>query len=274
VQSDEQAVQDTRLYAPESGTIVSLSGQVGEVVSGGGTTRAQSSSSSADASTGATSVGRSASAATGASDSSSSGSTGSSSSTFAVLADLSSIQLVVALSESEIGNVHVGQPATITVEALESLKLAAHVSEVALTSTSSSGAVSYDVTFQLDQLEAGLKLGMSATAEVIVKQAEGLNVPTSAITADTVTVAHDGKQERRRVVTGLAGNSSTIILSGLQAGETVVLPSLSTSSSSTSSILSRLGSRLGGAGGLGGGLGGAGGGAFPAGGVQVFRGGG
>ncbi len=138
------------------------------------------------------------------------------------------MQLVVALSESEIGNVKVGQIATVTVEALEGRKLAAHVSEVALLSTSSSGAVSYDVTFQLDQLTAGLKLGMSATAEVVVKQAEGINVPTSAITADTVTVERGGKQVRQRVVTGLAGNSSTIILSGLKAGETVVLPAAAT----------------------------------------------
>ena len=34
VQSAEQAVADTRLYAPQSGTIASLSGQVGETVSG------------------------------------------------------------------------------------------------------------------------------------------------------------------------------------------------------------------------------------------------
>ena len=33
-----------------------------------------------------------------------------------------------------------------------------------------------------------------------------------------------GKDVRQRVVTGLAGNSSTIVLSGLKAGETVVLP--------------------------------------------------
>ena len=46
VQSDEQAVQNTKLYAPESGTIVSLSGEVGETVSGTGTTRASSSTSS------------------------------------------------------------------------------------------------------------------------------------------------------------------------------------------------------------------------------------
>jgi multidrug efflux pump subunit AcrA (membrane-fusion protein) len=274
VQSDEQAVQDTKLYAPEAGTIVSLSGQVGEVVSGSGTTKASSSSSSSGTSgadaTGATS----APSATGTSSSSSSstGSTGSSSA-FAVLSDLSSLQLVVPLSESEIGNVKDGQIATVTVEALSATKLAAHVSEVGLTSTSSSGAVSYDVTFQLDQLAAGIKLGMSATAEVVIKQAEGINVPTSAITADEVTVERSGKQVRQRVVTGLAGNTATIILSGLKAGETVVLPAASTTSSSASSLSSRLGSRLGGAaGGLGGGAGaggfaGAGGGAF-------FRGGG
>jgi multidrug efflux pump subunit AcrA (membrane-fusion protein) len=167
-----------------------------------------------------------------------------------------------------VGNVKVGQIATVTVEALEGRKLAAHVREVAILSTSNSGVVSYDVTFQVDQLTAGLKPGMSATAEVVVKQAEGINVPTSAISADTVTVVRGGKHVRQRVVTGLAGNSSTIVLSGLKAGETIVLPSATTTSSSTSSLSSRLGSRLSG-GGLGGAAlgGGGGGGAF-------FRGGG
>ena len=129
----------------------------------------------------------------------------------------------------------------------------------------------YDVTFQLDQLEAGLKVGMSATAEVVVKQAEGVNVPTSAISADSVTVKRNGKEVRQRVVTGLAGNTSTIVLSGLRAGETVVLPAASTTGSSATNLLSKLGGRAGGglgSGGIGGGAGiGGGGGAF-------FRGGG
>jgi multidrug efflux pump subunit AcrA (membrane-fusion protein) len=274
VQSDEQAVQDTNLYAPESGTIVSLSGQVGEVVSGSGTTRAASSSSASSGSGASTTGGATGatgrSAAAGSSSSSAASSSSSSSAAFAVLSDLSTMQLAVALSESEIGNVKAGQIATVTVEALSGSKLAAHVSEVALLSTSSSGAVSYDVTFQLDQMTAGLRLGMSATAEVVVKQAEGINVPTSAITADTVTVERGGKQVRQRVVTGLAGNTSTIVLSGLKAGETVVLPAASTTSSSATNVLSRIGSRLGG-GGLGGG---AVGGAGLGGGGAFFRGGG
>jgi hypothetical protein len=183
------------------------------------------------------------------------------------------MQLVVALSESEIGSVKDGQIATVTVEALSGSKLAAHVREVALLSTSSTGAVSYDVTFQLDQLVAGLKIGMSATAEVVVKQAEGVNVPTSAISAEEVTVERGDKQVRRRIVTGLAGNTSTIILSGLKAGETVVLPAAGTTSSSTS-LSSRLGSKAGGLGAAGG-LGGAPGGGFAGGGgAAFFRGGG
>ncbi len=261
VQSDEQAVANTRLYAPEDGTIASLTGQVGETVSGGGTTRASSSSSSSSSTGAATGAAGGASSAR----SNSAASTGSSSSSsFAVLSNLSSMILVVPLSESEIGNVKVGQIATVTIEALNGRKVAAHVSEVAILSTSNSGVVSYDVTFELDQLEAGLKPGMSASAEVVVKQAEGVNVPTTAISADTVTVVRGGKDVRQRVVTGLAGNSSTIVLSGLKVGETIVLPSTSTTSS-LSSLTSRRTGALGGLG--GGGLGGGGGAAF-------FRGGG
>jgi multidrug efflux pump subunit AcrA (membrane-fusion protein) len=275
VRSDEEAVQDTKLYAPQDGTIVTLSGQVGEVVSASGTTRASSSDSSSSgsgASTSGTSSGRSATGAGSAGatgSSSSSSSSGSSSTAFAVSSDLSSMHLVVALSESEIGNVKVGQLATVTVEALGGRKLAAHVSEVATLSTSSSGVVSYDVTFQLDQMEAGLKPGMSATAEVVVKQAEGVSVPSSAISGGSVTVVRGGNDVRRRVVTGLAGNTSTIVVSGLKAGETVVLPA-ATSTSSATSLTSRLSRLAGGGGGLGGGGGGFAGG----GGAAFFRGGG
>jgi multidrug efflux pump subunit AcrA (membrane-fusion protein) len=277
VQSDEQALAHTRLYAPQDGTVVSLAGQVGEVASASGTTKASSASSgsSGSGSTGSTGSGASAtgrsgsgSSASGSSGSSGSGSSGSGSSgsPFAVLSDLESMQLVVPLAESEIASVHPGQIVTITVEALAGRKLAAHVHEVATLSTTNSGVVSYDVTFQLDQLDPGLKPGMSASAEVVVKQAEGLNVPTSAISGGSVTVIRGGQHVRQSVVTGLAGNTSTIVLSGVHEGETVLLPTVSTSSAGSSSLGSsrRGGGGLGGVGALGG-FGGAGGGV-------VFRG--
>jgi multidrug efflux pump subunit AcrA (membrane-fusion protein) len=266
VQSDEQAVADTKLYAPEDGTIASLSGEVGEVVSGGGTTRAASGESSS-ASTGSTS-------AASSSSKSAASSTGASSSSFAVLSNLSSMRLVVPLSESEVGSVRAGQIATVTVEALEGKKLAAHVREVAILSTSNSGVVSYDVTFQVDQMLEGLKPGMSATAEVVIKQASGVNVPTSAISGGSVTVLHGSKRETRQVTTGLAGDSATIVASGLKAGETVLLPTATSSSASRSSLSGARSSfrGLSGAGATGGGFGAAGGG--PPGGGAVFRGGG
>ncbi|HEY3828483.1 MAG TPA: HlyD family efflux transporter periplasmic adaptor subunit [Solirubrobacteraceae bacterium] len=279
VRSDEEALADTKLFAPQSGTLVSLSGEVGEAVSAKGTTKASSSSSASGSGSGgsgsATAAGGLAST-TGAGATGSTGSSGSSSSSsasFAVLSNLSSMQLVVALSESEVGSVRVGQPATVTVEALESRKLAAHVVSVATLPTSTSGVVSYDVTFQLDQLTGGLKPGMSATAEVVVKQAEGVNVPTTAITADTVTLVRDGKQIRQRVTTGLAGNSTTIVLSGLKAGEEVILPVARSTTSLSSGLGSRLGSRLGGGVGAAGGLGAGGGGGAAFLGGGGFRGG-
>jgi hypothetical protein len=183
-----------------------------------------------------------------------------------VLTNLSSMQVVVPLSESEVGSVKVRQTATVAIEALSGRKVAAHVLSIAsLPASSSSGVVSYDVTFQLDQLETGVKAGMSATAEVVVKQAEGLNVPTSAISAGTVTVVQGAKHVTRAVTTGLAGNTSTIILSGLKAGEQVVLPTPTTAgtgSATKGATTPRFGG-IGG-GGLGGALGGGGGG-FPGG---------
>jgi HlyD family secretion protein len=263
VQNDERAVQNTKLYAPEDGTIVSLSGEVGETVSATGTTKASSSTSgsSSSGSTAGGTGGRAGSTGGSSSGGSSNASQDSSSaSSFAVLSDLESMQVVVALSESEIGSVHEGQIATVTVEALNGRKVAAHVVSVSQVPTSSSGAVSYDVTFQLDQAAEGVKVGMSATAEVVVKQAEGVNVPTSAIKGGAVTVVRGGKQVTQPVTTGLAGDSSTIILTGLNVGEEVVLPTTSTSGASLSS---RLGSRAGSRAGLGGALGGGG---FPGGG--------
>jgi multidrug efflux pump subunit AcrA (membrane-fusion protein) len=259
VQSDEQAVQNTKLYAPQDGTIVTLSGEVGETAAATGTTKA----TSASGSSGSSSSGGGSSTGAGASSTSPSSGTGSSSSassssdaSFAVLSDLSSMQLVVPLSESEIGNVKAGQTATVTIEALASRKLAAHVLRVDALSTSNSGVVSYDVTFQLDQMESGLKVGMSASAEVVVKQAAGVNVPTTAISGGSVTVLRSGKHVSQAVTTGLAGDSSTIVLDGLKAGEEIVLPSVTSTTTSSSSKAGR--ARLGGLA-TGGGLGAGGG---------------
>jgi macrolide-specific efflux system membrane fusion protein len=195
----------------------------GATYTGGAKAQTIASTSSAGGSTGGTT----------SSSSSSTSSTSESSSPFIELVDVHGYQVKVPLSESEISGVRVGQSATVTVEALESKKFAATVVALPVVSTESNSVVSYEVTFQLEQTSAQLKPGMTVTAEVVIKQAEGVNVATSAIKNGSVTVLRNGKQVQQTVTTGLAGDTTTLIKSGLKAGETIVLSSASTSAGSS-----------------------------------------
>jgi hypothetical protein len=179
--------------------------------------------------------------------------------------------MTVAFSESDISNVKVGQAATVSLDALAGVQLAAHVSSIALVGTTSSSVVSYDATLTLDQNDSRVKPGMSASATVITGEASGVTVPNAAVTGSgslgTVTLQKNGKDVTQQVVVGLRGDSRTQIISGVNAGDQLVimiaLPSLgstSTGSSGTGTLGGGLGGGLGGA--LGGGGGFGGGGAF------------
>ncbi len=148
VHTAEIAINNTKLYAPTSGTIASLSSLTpGDSVSAG-------------SSGGSSSIvvvvldvercvvhGRAETAGSlGGSSSSSSSSSG-----FAEIVNTSSLTMTVAFSESDISSVHVGQPATVTLDALAGVELAAHVSSISLVGTTSSSVVSYDATLTLDQ---------------------------------------------------------------------------------------------------------------------------
>jgi multidrug efflux pump subunit AcrA (membrane-fusion protein) len=70
---------------------------------------------------------------------------------------------------------------------------------------------------------------MSASAEVVVEQVKNaMTVPSEAISSigagKTVTVEEDGKEVTKTVTTGLVGDETTQVISGLKAGETLVLP--------------------------------------------------
>ena len=100
--------------------------------------------------------------------------------------------MTVAFSESDINKLKVGQPATVTPDALSGVELGAHVTSISPVGTTSSNVVSYDATLTLDQNDSSVKPGMSATASVITGQAQGVNVPNAAVTGSgslgTVTV--------------------------------------------------------------------------------------
>ena len=263
VESAEKAVAATTLRAPMAGTVTAIDGSVGGQTVSGGSSSSSSSSSSSTGSNGASVAGG---LGGGSASSSSSGASGGSS--FITLAQVSRFKMEVSLSESDIGSVKVGQPATVTVNAASGEQFAARVTDIGvLSSSSSSGssssAVSYPVTLSLDQTAKRLKAGMSATADIVTSEVTGLAVPSQALSGSTVTVqAADGTQTNRRVQTGVVGDATTQVVSGLKVGDKVVVRStaaalggaLGGSDQADSAIRSRLGG-----GGLGGGLGGGGG---------------
>jgi multidrug efflux pump subunit AcrA (membrane-fusion protein) len=266
VKSARQEVRETTLRAPISGTIASVSGAVGENVSGEASSGAVSGGTSESSSTGAFG------ATGGESTTSSSGS--SSSSAFIVLAQLHRLKMEVSFSESDIGKVKVGQAATISIDSLEGTELAGQVTNVSLLpSEGSTSVVEYPATILLTQSAKGLRAGMSASAEVVVEQVKNaLSVSSEAITtgpSKTVTVEENGKEVKKTVTTGLVGNEATQIVSGLKAGETVVLPEaqVATATGGTEGATGATGFP-GAAGGFP-----TGGGGFPAGGFGAFKGG-
>jgi multidrug efflux pump subunit AcrA (membrane-fusion protein) len=274
VTTDETALRETHLHAPASGTVVSVESiSPGDAVSGSSSGSSASSSSGSSASSSGSSGSSSSSAGSLGATSSSSTSGTSSSSGLVEIVNTSKLTMTVAFSESDVSKIKVGQAATVTLDALANVKLAAHVSSISTLGTTSSSVVSYDATLTIDQHDSQVKPGMSASAAVITDEATGVTLASSAVpgtgTVSTVNVLRNGKTVPTRVVVGLRGDTRTQIVSGLSAGAEVVvtttLPSLSstaTGSSATSGTLggATTGRRFGGGGFGGGGFSGGGGG--------------
>jgi multidrug efflux pump subunit AcrA (membrane-fusion protein) len=208
VKSARQEVRETTLRAPISGTIASVSGAVGETVSGGSGGDGNSEGSSPSASGAAEEGGGSA---------------------FTVLAQLHRLKMEVSFSESDIGKVRKGQTATVAIDSMEGTELAGRVTKVSvLPSEGSSSVVEYPATILLTQSAKGLRAGMSASAEVVVEQVkDALTVPSEAISSaggKTVTVEAGGKEVTKTITTGLVGDESTEVVSGVKAGQTLILP--------------------------------------------------
>jgi multidrug efflux pump subunit AcrA (membrane-fusion protein) len=220
----EQALANTVLTAPASGTIAEVNGAVGDST-GGGSTESQSSSQSSDSTAGAAT----AFGGGGASSSSTSSGASSSGSGFVTLVRLERLNLEVTFSESDIGKLEVGQAATVSISALADVELAARVTSIGTLPDSSGDVVEYPVTLTLKQMDRRLKPGMTASADVVVSQVEGaVSVPNQAISqgpgrATVTVVSEDGEQERRSVTTGLEGDTATEIVSGLSPGDRVVI---------------------------------------------------
>ena len=162
------------------------------------------------------------------------------------------LDVKVGFTETDAPNVHVGQAATITLDALPNQTFTGHVIELDANSTLVSNVVTYYAKVGFDTTPAGVKPGMTASVNVVLQKVDrAITVPTSAVsttgTSETVTVKpKGGGVEASAVITiGLRGDNAVQITSGLSVGDQVV----ETSTASTAGGGSVLG-RFGGGGGL------------------------
>ena len=84
------------------------------------------------------------------------------------LADLSQMQVLIGVDETTLGAIQVGQSATITADALPGRTLTGHVSKIGMLATTTAGIISMPVTIDVDETDAPIYPGLSATVEITI----------------------------------------------------------------------------------------------------------
>lgn len=101
---------------------------------------------------------------------------------FRIAGDLSQMQILVSVDESDIGQIKVGQPAKFTVQAWPDDAFTGTVRQVRLQSVTTENVVSYTAVVDVPNPDQRLLPGMTASVEFIVDQAQDvLQVANAAL---------------------------------------------------------------------------------------------
>lgn len=201
------AVDDAVLRAPMAGTVVALDVAVGDSVgsasgSGGGTGAAgTSATTTASTSSGAVSI----------------------ATTRRFAAD-------AEVAAADIEGVEPGLQVELDVAGVEETVFGTVASVGAVAETSASGSAVFPVVVEVTGTRKDLYAGSSADLSIIVSQrTDVVTVPTQAVQTEDgqayVSVDVDGTEERRDIEIGEASGAVTEVVSGLEVGESVVVPS-------------------------------------------------
>lgn len=223
VDAAQKTVDDTTLKAPSAGTISAVNGSKGEYLSASTGTSALAPGSSA-AIPGASGAGA-ASAAGPASPTRPGGTQ------FIVLSGLDQLNVVLPFEESDAAQVKAGDKVDVQLDAIPDLVAKGTVESIAPSATPISGVVSYYATVSLDSRDPRERDGQTANATVLTNERDDvLTVPNSAVRqqggASTVVVlAPSGAQRTVTFEAGVVGADRTEVVSGLNEGDRVVVPS-------------------------------------------------
>ncbi|HEX5691496.1 MAG TPA: efflux RND transporter periplasmic adaptor subunit, partial [Roseiflexaceae bacterium] len=102
-----------------------------------------------------------------------------------VLADLSSFHVDVAVDEIDVSRLSVGQPVTLTLDALPGLALAGEVASINPLASTGTTVTSYEVRIATSSGDERVRAGMSANADIVVARKENvLLAPRRAVRND------------------------------------------------------------------------------------------
>ncbi len=202
VKNAEENLANTRIYAPFDGVVAEVNAQVGSI-----------------------GVGATVSNATA----------------LLTLIDDSSINLPVQIDESEIARVRVGQKVEVTLDAFGGETFAGVVTAISPSARIQQNIAVFYVTANVPNPERKLRPGMTAEGEIIAEELRAaLTIPKRAVQtvrnrAYVDVQLPDGSKETVRVVLGPDDGVNQVVLEGLEARQTVILPSRVQSTSTNSS---------------------------------------
>jgi len=148
------------------------------------------------------------------------------------ISDDRTLELVAQVDESEIGLIHAGQSASVTVMALGDLRISTQVGSVAPVARTNQNIPVFEVVIPIDNGDGRLRVGMTADASVVTRRVEGtVTLPAAAVTVNPrgegmVTVRDElGETSRVQVEVVAAAGSSLVIRPELAAGMEIEIPS-------------------------------------------------
>ena len=101
---------------------------------------------------------------------------------FKIAEDLSRMEILLAVDESDIGQVRAGLPVSFTVDAFPDRRFRGEVRQVRLSATNTNNVVTYPVVVSVDNADQSLLPGLTANAEIEVSRRDDvLKVPNAAL---------------------------------------------------------------------------------------------
>ncbi|MFI5242982.1 MAG: efflux RND transporter periplasmic adaptor subunit [Gemmatimonadales bacterium] len=132
---------------------------------------------------------------------------------FVIAKDLSQMQILATVDESDIGQIRSGQPVSFTVQAYSGQSFTGSVRQVRINSTTVNNVVNYTAVIAVENPDGKLLPGMTATVKFLVGSAnDALTVPNAALRFKPAIAAAPSTHTKVRNVSvgAMADSTSTI----------------------------------------------------------------